>query len=218
LSSGQQVSGMGAKGSGTSALEGRSGYGSAISDSAKIAAGDYSLSSGHGYGHKSDQLFSDKISGYSSIDRHQYGERQGAYTGRDLQNVPAGRFGDSIGFDNQHKSDIYDRMDQALLLRQEQMLKAQSLQSASLDGGSRQADYLAARGTSIRHPAQDLISYGGRIDADPRSLSMLSGSSYSGWLEGLSSDKSRRAAAALRLPGTAMLKKKIHYCIPGHMA
>jgi hypothetical protein len=38
------------------------------------------------------------------------------------------------------------------------------------------------------------------------------------WLEGLSSDKSRRAAAALRLPGTAMLKKKIHYCIPGHMA
>ncbi|KAG5531791.1 hypothetical protein RHGRI_026421 [Rhododendron griersonianum] len=180
LSSGQQVSGMSAKGSGTSALEGRSGYGSAIPDSAKITTGDYSLSSGHGYGHKSDQLYSDKISGYPSVDRHQYGERQSAYAGRDLQNAPAGRFGDSIGFDNQHKADIYDRMDQALLLRQEQMLKAQSLQSASLDGGSRQADYLAARGASIRHSAQDLMSYGGRIDADPCSLSMLSGSSYTG--------------------------------------
>ncbi|XP_058182729.1 protein SHORT ROOT IN SALT MEDIUM 1 isoform X1 [Rhododendron vialii] len=180
LSSGQQVSGMSAKGSGTSALEGRSGYGSAIPDSAKITTGDYSLSSGHGYGHKSDQLYSDKISGYPSVDRHQYGERQSAYAGRDLQNAPAGRFGDSIGFDNQHKADIYDRMDQALLLRQEQMLKAQSLQSASLDGGSRQADYLAARGASIRHSAQDLMSYGGRIDADPRSLSILSGSSYTG--------------------------------------
>ncbi|KAI8538398.1 hypothetical protein RHMOL_Rhmol09G0099900 [Rhododendron molle] len=180
LSSGQQVSGMSAKGSGTSALEGRSGYGSAIPDSAKITTGDYSLSSGHGYGHKSDQLYSDKISGYPSVDRHQYGERQSAYAGRDLQNAPAGRFGDSISFDNQHKADIYDRMDQALLLRQEQMLKAQSLQSASLDGASRQADYLAARGASIRHSAQDLMSYGGRIDADPRSLSMLSGSSYTG--------------------------------------
>lgn len=98
-----QVSGMSAKGSGTSALEGRSGYGSAIPDSAKITTGDYSLSSGHGYGHKSDQLYSDKISGYPSVDRHQYGERQSAYAGRDLQNAPAGRFGDSIGFDNQHK-------------------------------------------------------------------------------------------------------------------
>ena len=32
---------------------------------------------------------------------------------------------------------MYDRIDQASLLRQEQLLKAQSLQSASLDGGSR---------------------------------------------------------------------------------
>lgn len=33
--------------------------------------------------------------------------------------------------------EIYDRVDQASLLRQEQMLKAQSLQSTSLDGGAR---------------------------------------------------------------------------------
>ncbi|GFS39133.1 ATP/GTP-binding protein family [Actinidia rufa] len=178
LSSGQQVPGMSSKGAGPSALENRSGYGSAIPDSTKLTTGDYTLSSSHGYGHKSDQLFSDKISDYPSVDR--YGERHSAYAGMDLQSAPTGRFGDSISFDNQHKPDLYERMDQALLLRQEQMLKAQSLQSASLDGGSRQADYIAARGPSIRHSAQDIMSYGGRLDTDPRSLSMLSASSYGG--------------------------------------
>ncbi|GMP92431.1 hypothetical protein CsSME_00042660 [Camellia sinensis var. sinensis] len=152
LSSGQQVSGMSAKGAGPSALEGRSGYGSAMPDSPKLPTGDFVSSSSHGYGHKR----------------------------RDLQNVPTGRFGDSMSFAHQHQTDMYDRMDQASLLRQEQLLKAQSLQSASLDGGSRQADYLAARGASIRHPAQDHMSFGGRMDADPRSLSILSGSSYGG--------------------------------------
>ncbi|KAL7001476.1 hypothetical protein U1Q18_002627 [Sarracenia purpurea var. burkii] len=171
LSSSQQVPGMSAKGAGSSSLEGRSGYGSAMPDSTKHTTDDYTLPSSHGYGQKSDPLFSEKISDYPSVDRHQYGERQSAYVGRDLQNISTGRFSDSIGFDNQHK---------ALLLRQEQMLKAQSLQSAPLDVGSRQADYLAASGISIRHSAQDLISYGGGIDADPRSLSMLSGSSYGG--------------------------------------
>jgi hypothetical protein len=34
------------------------------------------------------------------------------------------------------QTDMYDRIDQALL-RQEQLLKAQSLQSASLDGSAR---------------------------------------------------------------------------------
>ncbi|KAL7180807.1 hypothetical protein ACSBR1_039797 [Camellia fascicularis] len=180
LSSGQQVSGMSAKGAGPSALEGRSGYGSAMPDSPKLPSGDFVSSSSHGYGHKSEKLFADKISDYSSVDRRQYAERQSAYVGRDLQNVPTGRFGDSMSFAHQHQTDMYDRMDQASLLRQEQLLKAQSLQSASLDGGSRQADYLAARGASIRHPAQDHMSFGGRIDADPRSLSILSGSSYGG--------------------------------------
>ena len=96
-----QVPGMSSKGAGPSALENRSGYGSAIPDSTKLTTGDYTLSSSHGYGQKSDQLFSDKISDYPSVDR--YGERHSAYAGRDLQNAPTGRFGDSISFDNQHK-------------------------------------------------------------------------------------------------------------------
>ncbi|XAR53200.1 hypothetical protein NMG60_11021653 [Bertholletia excelsa] len=170
LSSGQQVPGMSARTGGPSALEGRSGYGSVMTDSPKFASSDYITSSNHGYGHKSDQLFGDKLSDYQSLDRRQYGERQSAFVGRDLQNEASVRHGDSIGFGHQHQADIYDRLDQASLLRQEQLLKAQSLQSASLEGGSRQADYLAARG-GIRHPAQDLMSYGGRMDADPRSLS-----------------------------------------------
>lgn len=40
-------------------------------------------------------------------------------------------------FFNVQQSEIYDRIDQAALLRQEQLLKAQSLQAASLDGGAR---------------------------------------------------------------------------------
>lgn len=35
------------------------------------------------------------------------------------------------------QAEIYDRIDQATLLRQEQLLKAQSLQAASLDGSTR---------------------------------------------------------------------------------
>ncbi|KAI7994060.1 Protein SHORT ROOT IN SALT MEDIUM 1, partial [Camellia lanceoleosa] len=54
LSSGQQVSGMSAKGAGPSALEGRSGYGSAMPDSPKLPSGDFVSSSSHGYGHKSE--------------------------------------------------------------------------------------------------------------------------------------------------------------------
>ncbi|KAL6988665.1 hypothetical protein U1Q18_014421 [Sarracenia purpurea var. burkii] len=91
---------MNAKGAGSFVLEDRSGYGSTMPDSTK----------------------------HTTVDGHQYGERQSAYVGRDLLNVSIGRFGDSVNFDNQPK---------ALLLRQEQMLKAQLLQSASLDGGSR---------------------------------------------------------------------------------
>ncbi|KAA8530025.1 hypothetical protein F0562_034559 [Nyssa sinensis] len=150
LSNAQQVPAISAKGAGPSALEGRTGYSSAMPESPKFTS------------------------------EGKYGERQGAYTGRDLQSEPTGRYADSIGFSHQHQPDMYDRMDQALLLRQEQMLKAQSLQSASLDEGSRQADYLAARGATIHHPAQDLVTYGGRMDVESRSLSMLSGSSYGG--------------------------------------
>ncbi|XP_042983456.1 protein SHORT ROOT IN SALT MEDIUM 1 isoform X1 [Carya illinoinensis] len=179
LSSAQQVPALNAKGAGPSALEGRGSYASAIPGSPKYVSSDYVQSSGHGYGHKGDQLYADKIPDYPGPDRHQYGERHSAYIGKDLQSEQTRRYADSIGFSNQNQNDMYDRIDKALL-RQEQLLKSQSLQSASLDGSARQADYLAARVTTSRHPTQDAISYGGRMDADPRTLSMLSASSYSG--------------------------------------
>ncbi|XP_057726340.1 protein SHORT ROOT IN SALT MEDIUM 1 [Arachis stenosperma] len=181
LSSAQQVPSLGTKGASSSALDGRGGYNLGVSDSPKFASGEYVPSSGHGYGHKVDQLYGDKGLEYSGIDRRQYGERQSAYIGRDLGDA-AGRYAaDPIGFSHQHQqAEIYDRIDQAALLRQEQLLKAQPLQAASLDGGARQADYLAARTAASRHTAQDLLSYGGRIDSDPRASSMLSAASYSG--------------------------------------
>ncbi|KAH1264622.1 Cell division cycle and apoptosis regulator protein 1 [Glycine max] len=182
LSSAQQVPSLSTKGSASSALDGRGGYALGVSDSPKFASGDYVSSSSHGYGHKSDQLYGDKGLEYSGIDRRQYGERQSGYLGRDLTSDPAGRYAaDPVGFSHQRQqSEIYDRIDQAALLRQEQLLKAQSLQAASLDGGARQADYLAARAAATRHPTQDLVSYGGRMDSDPRASSMLSATSYSG--------------------------------------
>ncbi|KAK7407389.1 hypothetical protein VNO78_09269 [Psophocarpus tetragonolobus] len=183
LSSAQQVPSLSTKGTASSALDGRGGYALGVSDSPKFASGDYVSSTSHGYGHKTDPLYGDKGLDYSGIDRRQYGERQTSYIGRDLTSDPSGRYAaDPVGFSHQRQqSDIYDRIDQAALLRQEQLLKAQSLQAASLDGGARQADYLAARAAATRHPAQDLVSsYGGRMDSDPRGSSMLSATSYSG--------------------------------------
>jgi hypothetical protein len=133
LSGAQQVTALNVKGTGSSALEGRAGYASAIQDSPKFASTDYVSSSGHGYSHKGDQLYSDKVPDYSKIDRRQYGERQSGYIGRDLQSESAGRYADSVGFG---QTEMYERIDQALL-RQEQLLKSQSLQSASLDGSAR---------------------------------------------------------------------------------
>ncbi|XP_047171820.1 protein SHORT ROOT IN SALT MEDIUM 1 isoform X1 [Vigna umbellata] len=182
LSSAQQVPSLSAKGSASSALDGRGGYALGVSDSPKFASGDYVSSSSHAYGHKTEQLYGEKSLEYSGIDRRQYGERQSGYIGRDLTSDPAGRYAaDPVGFSHQRQqSEIYDRIDQAALLRQEQLLKAQSLQAASLDGGTRQADYLAARAAASRHPTQDLASYGGRMDSDPRGSSMLSATSYGG--------------------------------------
>ncbi|KAG2377005.1 uncharacterized protein HKW66_Vig0175780 [Vigna angularis] len=181
LSSAQQVPSLSAKGSASSALDGRGGYALGVSDSPKFASGDYVSSSSHAYGHKTEQLYGEKSLEYSGIDRRQYGERQSGYIGRDLTSDPAGRYAaDPVGFSHQRQSEIYDRIDQAALLRQEQLLKAQSLQAASLDGGTRQADYLAARAAASRHPTQDLVSYGGRMDSDPRGSSMLSATSYGG--------------------------------------
>ncbi|KAI3933269.1 hypothetical protein MKW92_020213 [Papaver armeniacum] len=172
LSSAQQVGPMSDKGATSSALQGRTGYSSGIAGSPMFASADYISSSSHGYGPKSDQLSSGKLSDYSSVDRRHY----------DLQSEVTRRYTDSVGLGHQlQQPEIYDRIDQAALLRQQQLLKSQSLQSASpLDGGARPADYLAARGAPVRHSAQDLSVYGGRLDADPRTLSMLSGLPYDG--------------------------------------
>ncbi|GAU51142.1 hypothetical protein TSUD_240810 [Trifolium subterraneum] len=173
MSTAQQTPSLSTKGTGSLALDARGGYSLGVSDSPKFASSDYLLaSSTHGYGHKSDQLYGDKSLDYSGLDRRQYGERQSGYIGRDLSSDPTGRYAtDPVGYNHQH---------QATLLRQEQLLKSGSLQAASLDGGTRQTDYLAARGVASRHPTQDLMSYGGRIDSEPHASSMLSATSYSG--------------------------------------
>ena len=67
------------------------------------ASADYVPSSSHGYGHKTDQLYAEKIHDYSSIERRQYGERQSAYMGRDIQSDPAARYTDSISFSHQNQ-------------------------------------------------------------------------------------------------------------------
>ncbi|MCH96256.1 cell division cycle and apoptosis regulator protein 1, partial [Trifolium medium] len=139
MSTAQQTPSLSTKGAGSSALDARGGYSLGVSDSPKFASSDYlSSSSTHGYGHKSDQLYGDKSLDYSGLDRRQYGERQSGYIGRDLSSDPTGRYAtDSVGYSHQHQqSEIYDRIDQASLLRQEQLLKSQSLQAASLDGGT----------------------------------------------------------------------------------
>ncbi|KAI3713942.1 hypothetical protein L1987_72530 [Smallanthus sonchifolius] len=155
------------KGAGSSVLEGRSGYGSTRQDSPKYASGDYPLAS-QKYA-KGESMFSD--------DRLPYAERTSTYSGRDLQSDSTVRFADSIAFGHKHKTDIYDRLDAAAALRQE-LLQAQSLQSASVDGSSRQADYLAARSAAVRHVGQEILPYGGRFDADLHSLSMISGTQH----------------------------------------
>ncbi|CAM8922227.1 unnamed protein product [Rhodiola kirilowii] len=170
LSSSQQVSQMSLKGPGSASLEGRSSYASARQESPpKYTPGEYG-SSTRGYGQKIDPLYSEKIKDY-------YGE-QNAYMGRDLRSEPSGRYADSLGYGSQHQVEPHDRIDQASLLRREQLLKVQSLQSASVDNGARQVDYLASRGASIRHPTQDLMSYGGRTDPETRNVHLMSGSSF----------------------------------------
>ncbi|CAA2954884.1 cell division cycle and apoptosis regulator 1 [Olea europaea subsp. europaea] len=174
-SSGQELSPLGAKGSVPSALEGRVGYGSSMPDSPKFTSSDYVSSSSRGYVQKTDRLYPD-VSDYSSIDRRQYIEPHNTYIGRDLPSESAGRYTDSASLGHKHQADIYDRME---LLRQEQILKARSLQTAPFEGDSRQADYLAARST-VHHPGQDPVSYVGRTNQEHHNLSMPSGSSYRG--------------------------------------
>lgn len=91
------------KGAGQSALEGRGSYALAVTDSPKFASSDYVSSTGHGYSHKGDQLYAEKVPDYPVIDRRQYGERQSAYIGRDLQSEPTGRYADSVGYSHQNQ-------------------------------------------------------------------------------------------------------------------
>lgn len=176
LSAGQQGTSISVKGSGPTAMEGRTSYAAGRADSPKYVSKDYVATSSHGYGHKSELLIPDKMAEYASLERRQYAERQGPYVGRDLPVEACGRYADAVGYS--HKSEMYDRLDQASMLRQDQLLKPQSLQSISHEA-SRQADYLAVRSGTFRHPAQELVSYGGRLEADPR-VSVVGNSSYGG--------------------------------------
>ncbi|XP_023769334.1 protein SHORT ROOT IN SALT MEDIUM 1 isoform X1 [Lactuca sativa] len=119
--------------------------------SASGASGDYSVLS-QKYGQK-------EIPGYSPGDR----SRAGVYSSRDLQNEPTARFGDSVAYGHhQNQGDIYSHLDAASALRKE-LLQTQTLQSSSIEGSSRQSDYLS-RATTIRHTGQELSSYTGRMD------------------------------------------------------
>lgn len=101
-----QVSGI--KGAGPSALEGRGGYASVLPDSPKFASGDYVSSSSHGYGHKGDQIYAEKIPDYSAMDRRQYGERHSSYLGRDIKIEPTARFSDAASYGLQHQVLIFE--------------------------------------------------------------------------------------------------------------
>lgn len=162
LSSSQPLS---TQGVGSSVLENRSGYVPTLPDSPKFASGSYMSPSSHGYGQKGDDLYSDKLSGYVPVDRRQYGERSNTYLGRELPSETTARYADSSNFGRQvcplsqlveyvmnlvsfspigmiliimiWQTDMYDRIDQASLLRGEQLLKIQSLHTSSADGGVR---------------------------------------------------------------------------------
>ena len=98
-----QVSSLSTKVFGPSGIQGRGAYGSAIPDSPKFNQNDYIPSASHGYSHKSEKMFSDKISDYSSMDRHHYSEQQPGYAGRDLHNESSSRYGDSTTFGQQRQ-------------------------------------------------------------------------------------------------------------------
>lgn len=132
VSAGQQGTAISGKSSGPSAMEGRTGYGSGIADSPKYTSKDYVANSSHGYGHQSELSITDNMAEYASLERRQLVERQGAYVGRDLPVEAIGRYADSVGYT--HKTEMYDRLEQASILRQDQMLKPQSLQSAPHEG------------------------------------------------------------------------------------
>ncbi|KAJ0978611.1 hypothetical protein J5N97_014085 [Dioscorea zingiberensis] len=184
----QQAGGFSAKVPGSSSLQGRTTYASALAESSKFSAGGLSSSLGInndsyvptsslGYTQKGDQYPSVKGSDYSSMDRRSYIDHQGAYIGRDLQNDPSRRFSDTLSNSHLTKSETHDHVDQASVIRQQQTLNAQSLQAGP---DMRQADYFAATTGPVRHGLQEFSSYGGRMDVNPRSSSILGGTPYVG--------------------------------------
>ncbi|KAK1267333.1 hypothetical protein QJS04_geneDACA000563 [Acorus gramineus] len=140
MSSVQQLSGVAGQGVGSSSIQGRTGYASGPADSSKFpSAGlgsslgsnneDFLSSSNLGYGYKGDQYAPGKGSDYASVDRRLYGEHQSSLFGRDLQNESARRYTDISAHGYQKQSEMLDHDDQAALLRKQQMLTAQSLQT-----------------------------------------------------------------------------------------
>lgn len=93
-----------AKSSGLSALDGRGAYSSTLQDSPKFASADYLSAPTHSYSHRTDQLYSEKIPDYPTIERRQYGEqRPSSYMGRDVPSEATGLYGDSVSFRHQHQ-------------------------------------------------------------------------------------------------------------------
>lgn len=84
-------------------MEARNAYSSALPDSPKYASTDYVSSASHSYSHKGDQMYAEKIPDYPTVERRQFGERQGSYLGRDLSSEPTGRYSDSAFFGHQHQ-------------------------------------------------------------------------------------------------------------------
>lgn len=98
-----QIPQIGAKGPIPSGLEGRTGFSSSVPDSPKFTSGEYISSASRGYGHKVDQLYSDRITDYAHGDRRQYGDRHTTYVGCDLPSEPIGRYADSGSFSRKHQ-------------------------------------------------------------------------------------------------------------------
>ncbi|KAJ0970512.1 hypothetical protein J5N97_023389 [Dioscorea zingiberensis] len=136
----QQAGGFSAKVPGSSSLQGRTTYTSALAYSSKFSAGGLSSSLGInndsyvptsnlGYTQKGDQYQSVKGSDYSSMDMRSYIDHQRAYIGRDLQNDRSRRFSDTLSNSHLTKSETHDHVDLASVICQQQTLNAQSLQA-----------------------------------------------------------------------------------------
>lgn len=116
-----------------------------------------------------------------SPSRGQYGPNDGAFSGRDMLSESGRIYSDRVGLTRSHQSEPGDQLS---FFRHQQLIQAHkqppaadlrhNLVDSALDGNIRAADYLAARGTAVRHETQDygtrdllVSSYGLRTDVDP---------------------------------------------------